>query len=131
MKRKVLLLALCLSTVLTTSGIAANAADLVHYSGYVKKTQDIVTGTLKKETTAVGTNWVEHVEGNRKLTCWIQKSGSRVTNTKSYTDSGYQKMTYNDPVNANGQYLSLAVSTALTTVQTTYSFGSWSPDDVQ
>lgn len=130
MKKKLLLLGLCLATVVTSSAMTANAAGLTAYSGYVKKTQAISTDILQKQTTSVGTNWVEYVENNNKLTCWIQHTGDRITNTKSYTDYGYQKLTYNDPVTAEKQYVYLVVSTALTTMGTTYSFGSWSPDDV-
>lgn len=116
---------------MTCETMPINAAGLINYSGYAKKTQDVVSGMQQKETTGVGTNWVEYVGDNNKLVCWIQQSGSRITDTKSYTDSGYQKLVYNDPIGAKGKYLSLAVSTSLTTIQTTYTFGAWSPDDVQ
>ncbi len=130
MKRKILY-ALFAACALNSSLMLVSAASLTEYSGYVQKTQDIVTSPLTKSNTSVGTNWVEHVEEHRKLTCWIQKSGSRITDTKSYTDSGYQYLTYSDPINAKGKDVSLAVSTALTTLQKTYSFGSWSPDETK
>lgn len=129
MKKKILC-ALFLACALNSGVMMASAGSLTGYSGYVKKTQDIVTEMRKKETTSVGTNWVEYVEGERYLTCWIQKSGKRITETKTYNNTGYQRLGYDDPVSAEGAYVSLAVSTNIVTVQQTYSFGSWSPDDV-
>lgn len=48
--------------------LVSNAATWNYYSGYVQKTQDLVTSQQKKETTGSATNWAEYVEDNRKLT---------------------------------------------------------------
>lgn len=129
MKKKILC-ALFLACALNSGVMMVSAASLTGYSGYVKKTQDLVTAMVKKETTSVGTNWVEYVEDNRQLVCWIQEKGTRITDKKKYTDAGYQRLTYEDPVSAEGAHVSLVVSTDIMTVQQTFSFGSWSPDDV-
>lgn len=130
MKKKILG-ALFVACALNSSLMMASAGSLVGYSGYVIKSQDIVTDPLKKNTTGIGVNWVEYVEENRQLTCWIQEKAKRITNKKSYNDSGYQKMIYNDPIAAQGAEVSLAVSTSIITMQKTFSFGAWNPDDVK
>ncbi|MDE7318659.1 MAG: hypothetical protein K2N46_02875 [Lachnospiraceae bacterium] len=131
MKKKILCL-LAVVTVLNSSIFSVHAAGLQAYGGfYVKKTADCVTSGQTKETTQKATNWVEYVENNNKLSCWIQKSGSKISSSKSYTDSGYQYITYNDAASAKGSQVKLVVSTALTTLATTYTFGSWSPDYAQ
>lgn len=130
MRKRILILALCFVNVFgTMTGL--NAASLVSYEGYVKKTSDLVTSTQTKETTGKGTNWVEYVEENRKLVCWINNGSTRVTDKKSYTDSGYQYLTYSDASANKGKKVKLVVSTSLTTLPTTRSFGSWSPDETK
>lgn len=111
--------------------LVSNAATWNYYSGYVQKTQDLVTSQQQKETTGSATNWVEYVEDNRKLTCWVRENTSgtpRLTNKVSYTDSGYVDMDYISGSQAIGKQTQLVVSTATTNFSETRSFGMWSPD---
>lgn len=136
MKKRLLMLSLAATLILNTE-VISNAASLNGYYGYVKKTQDLVTEGVQKQTTAVGTNYVEHIEkDNVSFVCWIQgqNDAKRIMDKVSYGNNQqgkYVYMTYSSPVSAKGRYVSLAISTSLTSFTQSLTFGSWSPDDIK